>query len=131
MKIAVATNDEIHVTGHVGRCRMFIVYDTNNKEIISREVRENSFTHHRAEGHEEHHQHHGENSHNHSHANLIEGLKDCNYLIFQSGGWRVIEDLKNNGIVPFLTDEKIADEAVKKLLIGTLDEKPDNTCKSH
>jgi len=138
MKIAVATNDNIHVTGHLGRCRQFLVYTVEDKQITAKEERENTFTHHRAEGHnhgEGHHHGHGEgHAHgdgHHSHNELIEGLKDCSTVIFQSGGWRVVEDLKNNNITPFLTDEPVADDAVTKFLNGELIERTENTCRNH
>jgi len=46
MKIAVATNDNYTVAGHVGRCRAFLIYQTDGSNIQSKEVRENLFTHH-------------------------------------------------------------------------------------
>jgi predicted Fe-Mo cluster-binding NifX family protein len=39
MKIAVASDDGITLKGHVGKCEMFIVFDTNEKEIINIEKR--------------------------------------------------------------------------------------------
>ena len=45
-KIAVATNDNVLVAGHVGRCKAFLIYETDGSKIISKEIRENSFTHH-------------------------------------------------------------------------------------
>ena len=46
---------------------------------------------------EEHHEHNGEER-SHSYPNLIEGLKDCEALVFNHCGWRLIEDLKVNSI---------------------------------
>lgn len=130
MKIAVATNEQQkRVMGHLGRCGYFLIYDTNESEIIGKEVRENTFTHHMMHG-GEHHHHHGE-GHGHGHAALVEGLKDCKYIIFQSGGWRVIEDLKAANITPVLTDESVADTAVEKFLKGELQEKEDSSCHHH
>jgi predicted Fe-Mo cluster-binding NifX family protein len=127
MKIAVATNEQQkRVMGHLGRCRYFLIYDTNESGIVGKEIRENTFTHHMAHG-GEHHQHHGE-GHGHSHTALVDALKDCKYIIFQSGGWRIIEDLKAGNITPVLTDESIADEAVEKFLKGELEEKEDGAC---
>lgn len=135
MKIAVASDNGTHVSGHVGRCKSFLIFETNGKEIIGREVRENSFTHHRQNkekhNHEGHHHHHDEEHHNHGHHNLIDGLKDCEVLIFNHGGWRLIEDLKSNNITPILTDETIAEEAVKKYLSGELQNIEDNVCAGH
>jgi hypothetical protein len=47
-------------------------------------------------------------------------LKDCDALIFNHGGWRLINELQENNIIPLLTDEKIAETAVIKYLNGEL-----------
>lgn len=125
MKIAIASNDLKHVTGHLGRCKSFIIYNTESGKVTGKEIRQNTFTHH-SQGNNGHHEH-GE-GHHHSHAALVEALKDCEAVIFQSGGWRVIEDLKAGNIIPFLTDERIADAAAEKYLKGELIERQDNTC---
>jgi predicted Fe-Mo cluster-binding NifX family protein len=134
MKIAVASNDLKHVTGHLGRCKSFIIYDTADGKVIDREIRQNTFTHHAQNGH--HHgggdgqgagHGHGE-GHHHSHAALVDNLKDCKTLIFQSGGMRIIEDLKAGNVIPFLTNERLADEAVGKYLKGELIESLENSC---
>lgn len=130
MKIAVASNNQIKVSGHLGRAKSFLIYEVENSQIINKETRINTFTHHVQHDHhheESHHGHiHGEGIH--SHAELIEGLKDCSHIIFQSGGWRVIEDLKLNNIIPILTDEEFADTAVEKFLKGTLLQKEETGC---
>jgi len=127
MRIAVATNDSIHVTGHVGRCKAFIVFETNGNEIVKKEIRENTFTHHSARGHDHHEHHHGE-GHHHSHHNLIEALRDCSHLIFRSAGWGLIEKLRENNIVPICTHERDAETAVQKLLKGELEIIEDAVC---
>ncbi len=129
-KVAVATNDKVHVTGHVGRCKAFIVFETNENEIVKKEIRENTFTHHGRGGHENHEHHHGEGQ-QHGHENLIEALKDCSHLIFQSGGLRLIENLKENGINPVCTLERDAETAVQKLLKGELVIEEDASCGQH
>lgn len=128
MKIAVASDNQKNVSGHLGRVNGFIIYDVEGSEIKNRNYVLNTFTNH-ALG-EKHEHHHGE-GHNDSHSRLINALQGVDTLIFQSGGWRVVEDLKNNGIRPFLTDEMDADNAVKKFLIGELVEKVDNVCNHH
>lgn len=130
MKIAVATNDNIKVAGHVGRCKSFLVFETENKAIISKEIRTNSFTHHNQPVHQEHQDKHSE-MHGHGHHNIIEGLNDCEVLIFNHGGWRLIEDLKTNNIKPILTDELLAESAVEKYLLGTLVVNEGNACHGH
>jgi predicted Fe-Mo cluster-binding NifX family protein len=128
MKIAVATNDQIRVTGHIGKCKSFMVYEIEGEKIINKELRENLFTNHRMHGHD-HHEHHGNggsgqehhgNGGGHSHLHLIEGLKDCEYLISKGGGWRVVEDLKQHNIKTLFADEELIEDAVNKFIKGGL-----------
>lgn len=128
MKIAVASDNQKNVSGHLGRVNGFLIYEVNDNKVINRHYIENRFTNHMSGDKPEHH--HGE-GHNHGHSRLINALKDVDTLIFLSGGWRVVEDLKNNGIKPFLTDENDADRAVEKLLKGELEEKSENVCNHH
>jgi len=123
-KIAIATNDQERVTGHIGKCRSFMVYEIDGEKIINKELRENSFTNHRR-GAE--HQHHGKNG-GHSHTHLIEGLKDCHYLISSGGGWRVVEDLKQHNIITLFTDIEMIEDAVNKFINGELKNETNLVC---
>lgn len=131
-KIAIATNDQKRVTGHIGRCRAFMVYEIDGEKIVNKELRENLFTNHRRNG--EHHQHpahtagrHGEGG-GHSHTHLIEGLKDCSYLVSSGGGWRVVEDLKQHNILTLFTEVEMIEDAVNKFIIGELKNETDLVC---
>lgn len=126
MKIAVATNNEKTVAGHVGRCKGFLVYEIEEQKISRIELRENTFTPHTQGEH-----HHGQHGGGHRHRRLVEGLGDCNYLIFKSGGWRMIENLQENNIEPILTDEKFADDAVNKFIKGELETRELEDCHDH
>jgi predicted Fe-Mo cluster-binding NifX family protein len=126
-KIAVATNDMNRVTGHIGKCKAFIVYEIEGDKILSKELRENLFTNHRRDKHS-HRQHRGEGEGRHSHRHLIEGLKDCKYLISKGGGWRVVEDLKQHNIITFFVDVESIEEAVNKFIRGELKNEPNLVC---
>jgi predicted Fe-Mo cluster-binding NifX family protein len=133
MKIAVASDDGINLTGHVGRCDMFLVYDVNDKLITGVQKRENNFTMHK-QGNHDNHEHHGNSHGNHGHHNhhgILEGLKDCGYLICSCAGPGLVSDLRQNGIETILTDEMEADKAVNMLLNGTLINSPGNSCHEH
>lgn len=136
MKIAVASDNGATITGHVGKCEMFIVFEINNKDITNIEKRANSFTMHKKEGHQ-HHEHHGMEHQNHEqkgsgrHLGIIEGLKDCNYLFCCSGGPGLIDDLNANDIKTIFTDELNAEDAVKLFLDDKLKSDPDKQCKEH
>ncbi len=123
-KVAVATNDGKRVTGHIGRCRSFMIFELNDEKIVNSELRENMFTHHRMQ----HEHHHGEEG-GHSHANLINGLSDCSYLISGGGGWRLVEDLKRNNITPIFSAVESIDEALDKFLKGELKDDAGLICR--
>jgi len=127
-KIAVATDDFLTVTGHIGRCNGFIIYEMNKNEIASREQKENTFTHHKMSEH-----HHGEHEQNHSHGHesLVEGLKGCSALICTAAGWRAVEDLKRNNIDVIFTNEVDADTAALKFAEGTLEISEEGICRAH
>lgn len=125
-KIAIATNDQRRVTGHLGRCRAFMVYEINDNKIINKELRENVFTNHRMG---QTHQHQGEGGgHNHSH--LIEGLKDCKYLISSGGGWRVVEDLRQHDIITLFSNVELVEDAVEQFIRGELENDAELTCRN-
>lgn len=115
-KIAVATNDGKRVTGHIGRCKSFMIYELDGDNIVNIELRENVFTHHRM--HQDHH-HDGEGG-GHDHTQLINGLGDCSYLISSGGGWRVVEDLKQHNIIPIFSAVDSIEDAVSKFIKGDL-----------
>ncbi len=125
-KIAIATNDQKRVTGHIGRCQAFMVYEIDGDKIVNKELRENSFTNHMRGG--EHHQHPAHTAGGHRHTHLIEGLKDCKYLISSGGGWRIVEDLKHHNIATLFTDVEMIEDAVNKFIKGELKNETDLVC---
>ena len=125
-KIAIATNDKKRVTGHIGKCKAFVVYEIDGEKIINKELRENLFTNHRMM--KQSHQHRGEGEERHSHTHLINGLKDCSYLISGGGGWRVVEDLKQYNIITLFTGIESIDEALTKFIKGELKNDSELVC---
>ena len=124
-KIAIATNDLKRVTGHIGRCKAFVVYEIKDGEVQNKEKRNNLFTQHWRGN--QHHQPHAEEK-EHSHSHLIEGLKDCQYLISTGGGWRVVEDLKAYNITTLFADVELIDDAVDKFIKGELKNETELVC---
>ncbi len=135
MKIAVATDDFENITGHVGRCKAFMIFTVEDGKITQKETRINDFTNHHRQS-EHHHRRHG-HGHNHNrgtnngHQRLAEGLKDCEYLMCHGCGWRLQEDLKSQDIIPFFTTISLAEEAVVKLEQDKLENNTEMVCNSH
>ena len=130
MKIAVASNNEKNIAGHVGQCKAFLVYHVNEDKIEKVELRKNTFTNQEQHNHEYQHQR-GQGRGGFGHGRIAEGLKDCDVLMFKSGGWRMIENLQESNIKPIISDEKFADDAVNKYLKGELKEKELTGCEEH
>ena len=38
-KLAIATDDQKRVTGHIGRCRGFMIYEIDGEKVINKELR--------------------------------------------------------------------------------------------
>jgi len=126
MKIAVSTDDFNKISGHVGRCKGFLIFTVENGEIKNKEIRENVFTNHgKGRGHHQE----GKIEGHHSHGILASGLNDCGFLITHGAGWRLVEDLKKEGIKPVLTREIDAEKAAVKLEKGELIIDDDLICK--
>jgi predicted Fe-Mo cluster-binding NifX family protein len=107
-----------------------MVFELENETILNKELRMNAFTSHGTKEAHSHDHQHGEGA-GHHHTRLIEGLKDCSYLISSGGGWRVVEDLKANNITTLFTDEELIDAAVEKYMKGELKNNADLVCKQH
>jgi predicted Fe-Mo cluster-binding NifX family protein len=134
MKIAVASDNKTAITGHVGRCRGFLIYDVGKDKILKKEYRINSFTSHARGKHGSHHSDEPGKEELHradSHKNLAEGLKDCQYLISHGMGRRLVDDLSRYNIKPIITSELNPDLAVIKLLQGRLENVEDLICQGH
>lgn len=95
-----------------------MIYDVEGDQITMTERRTNSHKHQSQEG-----CHGGGHDHGpHSHAGLIEALKDCEAVITAGIGWRAAEDLKKHGIQPFSVSLPCTpEEAVSKYSKGNLE----------
>jgi predicted Fe-Mo cluster-binding NifX family protein len=129
MKLAIATDDFRTVTGHIGRCNGFLIYEIKDSKIKNVEQRDNVFTNHKMNGHVDKQDH--SHNHRHSHASLVEGLADCSHLICTAAGWRLQEDFSQAGKELIFTNEKSAEEAALKFSNGTLAINTDGACHSH
>jgi predicted Fe-Mo cluster-binding NifX family protein len=125
MRIAVASDDGRTICGHLGRCASFVVFETEDGKITSKELRNNNFTSH-ATGKCDHNDKPGEGAH--SHGDVIGALGDCQVVISQGMGRRIAEDLEKANIKPIITTELDAEEAIRDYLDGKLAHFPENAC---
>lgn len=113
MKIAVASNDGKTISSHFGRSKGFVICEIENGKILDRKYVPNTFTGH-AQGL------HHEEIHSHSHASIIENLKDCKVVISHGMGRRLYDDLMSVGINVYVTEETDVDKAVELYIKGEL-----------
>jgi len=130
MRIAVTTEDGKSISGHLGRCRQFIVYEVEDRAVKTRSLLDNRFTAHALEGE---HCHGDEPGHvpglgHHSHAGILDALSGCDVLITRGMGRRIAEDLRAAGIDAFITVQSEADSAVNAYLEGELENFSGNAC---
>ncbi len=134
MKIAVASDDEISIASHFGRCGGFIIFEKENDGVRKLEYRTNSFGHHQ---HGQHNHEHEEGQHqhgegHHSHDGFIGALSDCQVIICRGMGRRAVIDLAANGIKPAIISADIsAQEAAAMYARGQLDSSGESSCCSH
>ena len=131
MKIAVAALDGRTVSPHFGRSACFIVFEEKEGKIVSREVRDNTYTPHAKGECSGEHAAGSQHEPSHGHAGILAALHDCEAVICRGMGWRAAEDLGGQGIKALVTDaEGTPDELVKAFLSGSLATGP-GFCRCH
>jgi predicted Fe-Mo cluster-binding NifX family protein len=133
MKIAVASEDGVRISGHFGRSRSFIVFEVEDQQIKSREVRENRFTAHAlGQCHGEQGRHGNGHEHAHGHSAIVEALSGCQAVLCYGMGWRAAEALQAGGIQPLILEKECTpEEAVLYFLRGELKTTEQNFCRCH
>lgn len=115
MKIAVASNDGIHISPHFGRSQHFVIFEVEDGAIAGKQIVDNTFTGHargRCDGQKGHH-----HDQPHSHANILHVLRGCEIVLCGGMGPRAFYDLMMNGIKAFSVDTNLtAEDAVIKFL---------------
>ena len=121
-KIAIASDDGIHIAGHLGRALGFIIYETDGIEIINSYYRKNDFTGHAR----------GLNRAGHQadrHGPVLTALNDCEAVISHGMGRRIYDDLYRAGIRPFIVSETDARRAIDMYVSDILKDEPDLGCE--
>ncbi len=129
MKIAIASSDGAHISPHFGRSSCFLVFDIEGGKIAGKELRTNTFTAH-ARGECD-----GDGQHDHgahSHASIVEALRDCGAVLCYGMGSRAAEALSRGGIQAYVLSEQFTpEEAVALFLRGELRSAGQGFCRCH
>jgi predicted Fe-Mo cluster-binding NifX family protein len=102
---------------HFGHSSCFIIYEIEGETATRGEVKSLATPAHHAEGDGQE-----QEAHAHGHSGLLAALEGCAAMLCGGIGNRAADDLKANGIEVLVTQdtELEPDEAVKRLLAGTL-----------
>ena len=118
MNIAVSTTDGTTICGHLGKCKDFIIYKTDGKEIIGRSILRTGGA---CPGHG--------SDHGVPHTHNISPLDGCHAVITQGMGQGMLNGLVQAGIQPVITDQSDPDTVVIKFLSGELTGTTRSTCE--
>jgi predicted Fe-Mo cluster-binding NifX family protein len=127
MKIAVPTDDGLNVAAHFGRSAGFIVFEVEEGQIRSRELRENAPHAAPAEGScgQQAAAHGG-----HDHGTIVAALSDCSVVICGGMGSRAAAALRAAGISEIIpTPPAPAEAAVRAFLDGSLTASAQGFCR--
>jgi predicted Fe-Mo cluster-binding NifX family protein len=127
MKIAVITEDNVHVSQHFGRAPYYAVITVENGTVTGEEKREKaSHQHFSGQEHPGHHEHPAGEAHGHDpvsqgrHAQMAAVISDCQILVCGGMGRGAYESMRASNLIPIVTDVPDIETAVKKYLEGTL-----------
>lgn len=135
MKIAAVTDDGKTLSAHFGRAKYFSVYTVEEGKVVAREKVEKEGHHTFAGGHGEgaccgeehgHGEGHGEGrGAGARHRRMLAGIGDCQALLARGMGRGAYLGLLEKGIRPVLTDLHDIEEAVRALVEGKIEDRPD------
>jgi predicted Fe-Mo cluster-binding NifX family protein len=132
MKVAVASDDGKTIAAHTGRCRYFVIYVVTEGKSVRLETIDNRFTPHMRGEHgpgrgERRLLHdsdgpHGTGRGGGGHGYLLDALEGVEVLIARGMGPRLVNELNAHGIRSVFSSTEDADEAVRQLAEGELEE---------
>jgi len=126
MKIGVPTNDGKSISEHFGRSAAFLIFETENGQIKSRELRGNDAKHSHAQGTCNHH---AADNNPRSHAGILAALDGCEVVICAGMGHRAAEALKGRGTQIVIAAPASAEETVTAYLAGKLSTVKEGFCR--
>jgi predicted Fe-Mo cluster-binding NifX family protein len=119
MRIAVPTNDGTSISPHFGRSAAFLIFETRDGRIQTRELRSNTMQHSHDHAHEPH-----------GHAAILQALAGCDAVICAGMGARAAEALQAGGVETIVfTAPGPAESAVTAFLAGVLPVHDQSLCR--
>ena len=115
MNIAVSTGDGKTICGHLGKCKDFIIFEIEGRQVKNKRLLSAAAA---CPGHGE-----GE-----SHTHNVSPFENCQAVITQGMGQGMMDGLINAGIQPVITRESDPDIAVNLYLGGRLAGTSVSTC---
>jgi predicted Fe-Mo cluster-binding NifX family protein len=109
MKIAITSQNRKTITGHAGKCRKFWIFDLEDNQIVNKELLELPI----------------EQAFHNSSPQQPHPLDNINILISGGMGQGLIRRLEDKGIQALITSETDPQQAIQKLLQGSLQHEAD------
>ena len=133
MKVAIVTEDKVHISDHLGGAPYFVVITVEQGNVVGREIRE-KFGHEKYAGEEDHPQTDEKGRHgfgpqaSERHKEIYEIIRDCGVLIAGRMGFGAYEDMRGFAMKVIATDVKNIDKAITLLLKDELPHLMDRIC---
>ena len=115
MKIAITSQNRKTITGHAGKCRKFWIFDLEDNQIVNKELLELPI----------------EQAFHNSSPQQPHPLDNINILISGGMGQGLIRRLEDKGIQALITSETDLQQAIQKLLQGSLQHEADKPHEHH
>ena len=106
MKVAIPTNDQVHIFERTGRAAGFLLVDIENGAVTAQKYIDNPHKH------DDHEEEDHEHEHGHNHHELMEVLEGCSFLV----GLRVGKHMRGDLDEAKITFWKSADKTIEQAL---------------
>ena len=103
MKVAIPSDDQKIITKRTGQSKGFMVYEVENKKILNSEYRGNTEDEHDEEV-------------EHSHAQIIELLKDVDVLLVAAIGKHLKKDVDNSSLTYQIVQEGYLNQIIENYI---------------
>lgn len=119
MNVAVVTDDMETISPHFGRATHYLVYQIEDGLVKRKEVRDK--TGHGSHMEERFHHHDSGPEMVATHSAMLAGIQDCEVVISRGMGRPMYASIQDAGMKVYVTRLRLAEEAIRALIAGTLD----------